>query len=157
MDEAGAENAFIDSPSMSVQIGPAVLQKNNNGELPLMQRSNILIAGLLVLTIAGPVLAHTKMTGTSPESGATLESSPAVIEIRFEHAVNLTSVMVVELGKPERTLSFAPTGSATSFKVTNPSLNAGRSEILWKALSSDGHVNSGTLVFIVKAAAAKTG
>jgi methionine-rich copper-binding protein CopC len=157
MDEAGAENAFIDSPSMSVQIAPAVLQKNNSREFPLMQRSNRLIAGLLVLAFTGQVLAHTKMTGTVPESGATLESSPAVIEIRFEHAVNLTSVVVVGVGKAERALAFAPTGSATTFKVTNPSLSPGRSEILWKALSSDGHVNTGTLIFIVKSAAAKTG
>lgn len=122
-----------------------------------MQRCTTAIAALLVLAIAGPVLAHTKMTGSLPENGSTLEQSPAVIEIRFEHTVNLTSVELVEAGKTERMLAFAPTGSATSFKVANPGLSPGRAEIRWKALSGDGHVNSGTLVFIVKAAAAKTG
>lgn len=108
---------------------------------------------LMQFTVAA--FAHTKLTEAKPGSESVLEQSPLVIELTFEHAVNLTSAVLVVPGKAERTLVFKPVGSATSFRIEDPRLGPGRNEIRWKALSGDGHVVTGTLVYEIRAAAAK--
>jgi copper resistance protein C len=116
-------------------------------------------AGIAMLLLAFPfagVLAHTSVATTTPKTGSTLEQSPPVIEIQFREEARLTSVVVVEPGKAARKLAFEPTGAATSFKIPDAKLAAGRSEIQWKALSKDGHVASGTIVLVIKPPAAKT-
>lgn len=100
-------------------------------------------------------LAHTTVAGTSPKSGSVLEQSPPVIEIQFREEARLTSVVVIEAGKPERRLEFTPKSSATNFKVHNPDLKSGRSEFQWKALSDDGHVIDGSLILVIKPTAPK--
>ena len=112
----------------------------------------ILAAGAALITLLGssaPVLSHTTVTGTTPGDGAVLEASPSVIEIRFQHAARLTSVMLHHAGEPQRRLEFTPAGSATEFELTDPRLGPGDNEIEWKALSGDGHVISGTLNYTV--------
>jgi copper resistance protein C len=96
-------------------------------------------------------LAHTAAT-TSPKSGAVLTQSPPTIEIKFEHEASLTSVVLIEVGKPERKLDFTPKGSAKVFTVANPHLSDGSNEIQWKALSKDGHVVSGKLILVIEPA-----
>lgn len=105
---------------------------------------------------ASLVLAHTTVASTSPQSGSVLDQSPPLIEIKFRDAASLTSVVVLEAGKPDRRLQFTPIGSATSFKIQDPGLGSGRNEIQWKALSMDGHVISGSLILMIKTRAAKT-
>ncbi len=113
-------------------------------------------ASLLLGLLATHAIAHTTVIGTSPKSGSTLEQSPPSIEVSFREAVRLTSVVAVEAGKAERKLEFTPTDSAAKFTVDEPKLGPGRTEIRWKALSEDGHVISGTLIFVIQPAAAKT-
>jgi copper resistance protein C len=97
--------------------------------------------------------AHTNVASTSPKNGAVLERSPPTIEIKFEQPVRMTSIVVLAAaGQPERKLQFSPTGNASTFTVTDPALAPGRNEIQWKALSRDGHVVSGSLIVVVKAA-----
>ena len=83
-------------------------------------------------------------------SGATLEQSPPVIEIRFLGSISLSSVVVVDASKAERKLEFTPHAAAAVFQLPNPQLAAGKSEIKWKGLSKDGHVVTGSLVYEVK-------
>ena len=107
--------------------------------------------GAILMMVACLSLAHTSAT-TSPKSGAVLTQSPPTIEIKFEHEASLTSVVVVEAGKPERKLEFSPKGSGKLFTVANANLANGRSEIQWKALSKDGHVVSGSIILVVNPA-----
>jgi hypothetical protein len=76
------------------------------------------------------------------------------VTITFNEPARMTSIVVVEAGKPERKLEFMPGGSATVFMVHNPNLATGRNEIKWKALSKDGHPISGTIVIVIKPGAA---
>lgn len=111
----------------------------------------LLLAGSLLFALtASPSRAHTAVAGTTPPDGSVLEASPTSVEIRFRAPVSLTSVMLLEPGKPERKLQFQPRGSAAAFTVPNPQLGLGRNEIRWKALSRDGHVVQGALVLTVK-------
>src|SRR4030095_14934585 len=110
-------------------------------------------AALLVMlaTMAFEAAAHTTLESSSPPSGATLEQSPPVIEMKFHHPINLTSVVVVDAGKNERKLEITPHASAAEFKVSKPQLAAGHNEIKWKGRSQDGHVVSGSLTYEIGA------
>jgi methionine-rich copper-binding protein CopC len=63
----------------------------------------------------------------------------------------LTSVVVRQTGKPDRKLSFAPSTSAKMFKIDDPRLEPGKNEVVWTALSADGHVIKGTIEITIKA------
>jgi methionine-rich copper-binding protein CopC len=109
-------------------------------------------AATILLQFTMLASAHTAATGTKPKSGSVLEQSPPVIEMNFEHAVHMTSVVLLETGKAERKMAFTPIGGATSFTLPDPHLHPGRNEIRWKALSSDGHVVSGSLILFIRPA-----
>jgi methionine-rich copper-binding protein CopC len=110
-----------------------------------------LLLSLAALAPAYEAAAHTTLESSSPANNATLEQSPPVIEMKFHHPINLTSVVVVDAAKAERKLDFSPHASAAEFKVENPQLAAGHNEIKWKGMSQDGHVVSGSLTYQVGA------
>ena len=99
--------------------------------------------------------AHTTLEATVPASESVLATSPVVIELRFEHSAQLTSVVVNAHGRAPRKLRFEPLGSALDFHLLQPELSPGRNEVEWKGLSADGHVIEGTLVFVVEPPAQK--
>lgn len=109
---------------------------------------------LLALVSTFAANAHTTIASANPASGAVLERSPPTIALKFKHAVQMTSIVVLEADKSERKLAFAPAASTTTITVDNPALHAGHNEIRWKALSKDGHVINGTLVYEIKPASA---
>lgn len=98
--------------------------------------------------------AHTAVARTKPAADMPLDSSPPAIEMQFKHAMQMTSVVVVDAAKVERKLAFTPATSAALITIKDPALPAGRNEIRWKGLSKDGHVIDGTLVFVIKPASA---
>ena len=101
---------------------------------------------------------HGRRGGTvksaEPADGAVLDRSPPSIAIKFEHAVQMTSVSVVAEHAAKRELTFAAVSGGTVITVENPALATGRNEIHWKALSKDGHVISGKLTYTIKPAIA---
>jgi methionine-rich copper-binding protein CopC len=109
---------------------------------------------LLALVVALGAGAHTTVEKTKPATDAPLDSSPPTIEIRFKHPVQMTSVVVLDAAKSERKLAFTPATSAALITISEPSLQVGRNEIRWKGLSKDGHVITGTLLFVVKQSSA---
>jgi copper resistance protein C len=119
-----------------------------------MKRLVLRSLALLALVSALAANAHTTMESSDPPNGAVLEQSPPTIEMRFKHPVQMTSIVVLEADKSERKLAFAPTAGAALITIDKPGLHAGRNEIRWKALSKDGHVIDGTLVYVIKPASA---
>ncbi|HKU16080.1 MAG TPA: copper resistance CopC family protein [Steroidobacteraceae bacterium] len=114
-----------------------------------------LLLALALMQPAFEAAAHTTLESSTPPSGATLEQSPPVIEMKFHQPINLTSVVVVAAGKAGRKLDFTPRASAAVFQLPDPQLRPGRNEITWKGLSKDGHVVTGSLVFEIKPREAK--
>jgi copper resistance protein C len=119
-----------------------------------MKRFVLGCLALLALVVALGAGAHTTVEKTRPATDAPLDSSPPTIEIQFKHAVQMTSVVVLDAAKSERKLTFAPVTSAALITIDEPALQVGRNEIRWKGLSKDGHVISGTLLFAVKQSSA---
>lgn len=112
---------------------------------------------LIVLAACGllsnTAYAHTTLANSSPKNNATLEQSPPVIEIQFRDPAKLTAAVVVGVDQQSRKLEFAPSDKQNTYVLTQPNLSSGRNEIKWTALSHDGHVIRGTLVFTIKPAA----
>jgi methionine-rich copper-binding protein CopC len=109
---------------------------------------------LLTLAALAPTFeaaAHTTLESSTPPTGARVEQSPPVIEMKFHHPVNLTSVVLIDASKAERKLEFTPHSAATAFQLPTPQLAAGHNEIKWKGLSQDGHVVTGSLTYEVGA------
>lgn len=117
-----------------------------------MRQAILASATAALVLAAGAGLAHTTAIRTTPASGSVLGQSPPKIEIQFRDHARLTSVVVVQAGKPDRQLDFSPKDLATTFTVSNPALQPGRNDIKWTALSMDGHVVDGTLVLTIKPA-----
>jgi len=115
--------------------------------------TKVIAASFVLALPAASLFAHTTVTSTMPKSGSVLDQSPPIIEISFRETARLTSVVVIEAGKTSRRLKFAPSGSATVFKIENPHLGPGSNQIHWKALSMDGHAIGGSLVLVIKPAA----
>jgi methionine-rich copper-binding protein CopC len=116
----------------------------------LVLASLALLAGGFALGVG----AHTVVEKTKPATDAPLDSSPPTIEVQFKHAMQMTSVVVLDAAKSERKLTFTPATSAALITINDPALQVGRNEIRWKGLSKDGHVITGTLVFVVKQSSA---
>jgi methionine-rich copper-binding protein CopC len=111
-----------------------------------------LLAGGMALAVALAAIAHTRIEQAKPASGATLEQSPPAIEIRFKQAVRMTSVIAIDAAKTERKLTFEPATRSQVVTIVGPELAPGRNELRWKALSDDGHVIGGSLIYIVQGA-----
>lgn len=107
------------------------------------------LGAALALTSA-PALAHSTVKSTNPASGSILPASPETVTIVFNEAAKVTSVVVVEAGKPERKLDVMPGSDGTLYMLHDPKLANGRNEIKWKALSKDGHPISGSIIIVVK-------
>lgn len=101
------------------------------------------------------VFAHSTVRSTEPASGTILPMSPPEIVIHFDGPTRLISVAVSAAGADERKLSFEPKGDAASFTIAAPELVPGRNEVVWRALSKDGHPISGTIILVIKPAAKK--
>ena len=112
----------------------------------------ICVIALGSLLASEPALAHSNLKSTNPASGSVVTTSPFVIELNFGEEVRLTSVVIVKPDGTQLPLTFTPEGSAVAFAVKRPELASGKNEILWKALSKDGHVVSGTFVLTLKPA-----
>ncbi len=111
------------------------------------------VVATLLLAFTASAFAHVEMESTTPKSGSTLTQSPPAIELHFDDPAKLTSVTVTGSDKIERRLTFKATDKENIFNVTEPKLAVGRNVVKWKALSRDGHVAGGSLVFVIKPAA----
>lgn len=120
-----------------------------------MKRIVHLFAAIAAIAVsASPAFAHSTVKSTVPASGSILPASPAEIAITFNESARLTSVIVVQAGKPDRKLEATSSESSTSFKLMDPKLENGRNEIRWTALSKDGHPISGSIIVVIKPGAA---
>jgi copper resistance protein C len=113
-----------------------------------------LLVGVVAAVVTLAASAHTTVEQAVPADGAVLEQSPPTIELKFKHAVRMTSVIVLDAAKAERKLAFEPTTRTQVVAIVSPNLDPGRNELRWKALSEDGHVISGSLSYVIKPASA---
>lgn len=114
-----------------------------------------IVAAMLAIFGAGPVLAHSDVSSTAPSDGETLERSPEQIQIGFNEVVAMPSgsIRILSSDGMERTLgsvTVSPERSGSVATVENTfNLDDGWYAVLWRASSPDGHTINGSFTFFV--------
>lgn len=113
----------------------------------------VLTLGLLASALAPTAAsAHSPLTGSSPQDGAVVsaDQSPRQFELKFAHALRLTSLTLLRDGGKKVALKPA-SKAATAHAVDLPALAPGAYTAQWRGMATDGHVMSGTVRFQVAA------
>lgn len=111
----------------------------------------VTILGLLVGSLASLVAtAHTPLSSSIPREGAVLahNATPKHLELRFVHALRLTSVSLQSVGGKKLVLKPARK-AAPMHRVDLPALSPGDYAAEWRGMATDGHVMSGVIRFKV--------
>lgn len=96
--------------------------------------------------------AHSPLTGSSPREGAVVSADqvPRQLELKFAHALRLTSLTLVHDGGKK--VALKPASKAeTTHAVDLPALAPGGYTAQWRGMATDGHVMSGAVRFQVAA------
>lgn len=103
----------------------------------------------LFLLVVTQVFAHTALSKSIPENGASVAESPKSVLLQFNEEVRLLKFSVTVNGE-EVAIGFAPTAEASSqFNVAVPQLANGHYSATWTVLGADSHQVSGELTFMV--------
>eukprot|EP00820_Chromera_velia_P001569 Cvel_2813.t1-p1 / transcript=Cvel_2813.t1 / gene=Cvel_2813 / organism=Chromera_velia_CCMP2878 / gene_product=hypothetical protein / transcript_product=hypothetical protein / location=Cvel_scaffold113:34216-34572(-) / protein_length=119 / sequence_SO=supercontig / SO=protein_coding / is_pseudo=false len=108
----------------------------------------VLIAGLLI----GAAWAHGETRMTTPADGATLDSAPETIELRFAEPSRVLNVqMAHRAGGANHTAKLdLPTRAPVETLVLEPDfMGPGAYRFSYRALGTDGHVMTGSFSFTV--------
>lgn len=110
-------------------------------------------AGLTTLDPA-PAHAHAALVGTSPVSGAQLDSAPSEVRLRFSERITVAAGGVVLQDATGATVptepAVVPPEAPTEVRLAlPPDLGDGTWIVSWRVVSADSHPISGVLVFSV--------
>jgi methionine-rich copper-binding protein CopC len=107
----------------------------------------LILSGLVLATVAVTASAHAHLEKSSPADGSVLTTSPASVVLEFSEAARLTALWIQRGDDPKQSLKPLPTAAAQQISVPLPALTAGNYVLIWRVLSDDGHMMSGTLRF----------
>ncbi len=132
--------------------------------------TRLLIALIALLSINTVAFGHSKMSGSTPEDGATVEAGLAAVSLTFDRKVRLTRVMLAaapaemtlaavmsdvealenqaEIG----VLSELPKGFVEETEIDFDPLTPGVYKLHWIAVAQDGHTMEGKVHFAVESA-----
>jgi methionine-rich copper-binding protein CopC len=111
----------------------------------------VTVAGLMMIGLAPVAAAHNSLIGSDPKDGATLESGPARIELKFDQPVQagagLNTITVIGPSDDRWEGGTAEVASNVVTAPLRPLGPAGVYKIGYRILSADGHPVSGELKF----------
>ena len=115
-----------------------------------MGAATVAAAGVLVMALAGSVVAHSLLLESSPAAGVTLTDSPPQISLRFNNRIEkkLSTIRVLdERGASRLVTVLVADGPAERLTAALPPLAFGSWRIEWQVLSTDGHIVRGSFSF----------
>ncbi|SNQ51588.1 conserved hypothetical protein [Frankia canadensis] len=112
------------------------------------------LPGLLLL-LAAPASAHSRLVATSPTADEAVSTAPADIVLTFNEAVSAQYTHVaVTRGDGSSVASGATAVEGTTVRQPLAPLGDGRYTVAYRAVSADGHPIGGTFAFTVAGATA---
>ena len=117
--------------------------------LSLRTAAALALALLAVCATATSGSAHARLTGTDPEDGARLTTTPDTVTLTFSDPIDEQFVRVRLTGPDAAPLPVAPRVDAGTVAVTVPSKLPGKYSLAFRVVSKDGHPVSGTISFVV--------
>ena len=115
-----------------------------------MGAATVAAAGVLVMALAGSVVAHSLLLESSPAAGVTLTDSPPQISLRFNNRIEkkLSTIRVLdERGASRPVTVLVADGPAERLTAALPPLAIGSWRVEWQVLSTDGHIVRGSFSF----------
>lgn len=136
----------------------------------------VLAALAALIAAAGPALAHSKMSGSTPAKGETVAAGLDALDLRFDRKVRLTRVdldrapegtdldaLAARLGEDDKPVELdgqtaveltgnLPKGFVDTATLRFEPLPPGVYWLYWIAIAQDGHVMTGDVPFAVTAA-----
>lgn len=112
-----------------------------------------------LLLVAGPASAHDQLLSSDPKDGATLDEQPTSIGLTFSSAPLDTGIEVALVG-PDGTTAKGYDIQVDDKVVTAQlpeDLPAGKYDVAWHVVSSDGHPIDGELTYVVEGEPEPTG
>ena len=108
---------------------------------------------LLLFSAVDPLEAHAFLQHAAPDVGSKMARSPNEVRIQFTEAVEpaFSKIQVfAESGKEvDKGDSHLDSSNHTLLKVSLPPLGAGFYKVVWRVVSVDTHVTSGSYTFRV--------
>lgn len=113
----------------------------------------VVAAPLLAVALAGPAHAHNVLESTVPADGATVDTTPAEVVLRFDQPVLGLGAAVRVTGPDGDMQTGAPESIDSAVRqALRPGSPAGRYTVAWRVTSSDGHPITGEFGFTSAAA-----
>jgi methionine-rich copper-binding protein CopC len=116
----------------------------------------LLLAGLTLVSVAGPALAHDVLRSTSPADGTRVERPPAEVVLTFDEPALAVGTEVLVTGPSGSVATGPPRLVDNEVRQSLASGPAGAYTVVWRVTSADGHPVSGTFAFTADQANAST-
>jgi methionine-rich copper-binding protein CopC len=109
------------------------------------------LAGLAIIALATPALAHAFLTHASPGAGAVAAGPPKEIALEFSEPLepNFSGIEVSDAAGRDVEAAHAVINGGSMRVALNP-LAAGSYRVVWRAVSVDTHRTQGAYSFTVK-------
>ena len=97
--------------------------------------------------------SHSQLTEILPKDNLIYTKTPSKIQLKFRSKVKLIKVDLNKIADDNKKIKLDLTSfkeRSKEFKIPMPSITSGKYNILWRALSPDGHIIKGKSEFEVK-------
>lgn len=102
----------------------------------------------VTLSFSGEAFAHAALKTSSPGNGS-IVSAPKTLNLEFEHPAKLMKLKLTGEGKEVPVTVDPSAPAAKNFVIPLPALAAGKYQVKWATLGSDGHAMTGGFSFEV--------
>jgi copper resistance protein C len=113
-----------------------------------------LLAALALLLGAGPAFAHTRLLGSDPADGTSLDTTPQRVSLTFNESISAEFTQLTVVGPDGgryESGAVSADGGTVSIGV-QPLGPTGRYEIGYRVVSADGHPVTGSVAFTLTTA-----
>ncbi len=123
----------------------------------VVHRSHVTWLAVVVALIGGStafVLAHTKLEKSEPAAGATLNTAPKQLQLRFNETID-AAVSKLEMTNGSKQVELSGMhvmGGKTLMAAVTGQVSNGTYKVAWQTAGDDGHVVKGDYTFTVKMA-----
>ena len=97
--------------------------------------------------------SHSQLTEILPKDNVIYTKTPPQIQLKFRSKVKLVKVDLNKIAEDNQKIKLDLTSfkeRSNEFAIPMPSITSGKYNILWRALSPDGHIIKGESEFEVK-------
>tara|TARA_X000000950_G_scaffold122906_1_gene154115 strand:+ start:359 stop:706 length:348 start_codon:yes stop_codon:yes gene_type:complete len=112
-----------------------------------------IILSFLLILIPTISYSHSQLTEILPRENVVYSKTPPEIKLKFRSQVKLVKINLNKINDKNQKINLnldSFTQRSKEFAIPMPKISSGKYNILWRALSPDGHIIKGKSEFEVK-------